>query len=219
VDFLHDDKLILKDVNMEVRPGELVALVGRSGSGKSTLLDLLCGFTRPQVGEIRVWGQDPAGIRYEDWLMPQVSLLRPESVLITGSVASNIALLEETPDRERITVLVKRVGLEEILGPHGLDTPIQSRGANLSAGQRQRLLLARALYKSPALLILDEPTSNLDSRTEHDINQLLASLKGSITMVVVSHRGNLLKEADRIYRIKGQTLAPEKHIGAQLHRS
>ncbi len=218
VDFLHEGKLILKDVNMDVRPGELVALVGRSGSGKSTLLDLLCGFTRPQVGEIRVWGQDPAGIRYEDWLMPSVSLLRPESVLITGSVASNIALLEEAPDRERIAGLVQRVGLEDILGQYGLDTPIQARGDNLSAGQRQRLLLARALYKSPALLILDEPTSNLDVRTEHDINQLLASLKGSITMVVVSHRGKLLKEADRIYRIEGQTLAPETHANTPLHQ-
>jgi ATPase subunit of ABC transporter with duplicated ATPase domains len=197
----------------------LVALVGRSGSGKSTLLDLLCGFTRPQVGEIRVWGQDPAGIRYEDWLMPRVSLLRPESVLITGSIASNIALLEEAPDRERIAGLVQRVGLEDILGQYGLDTPIQARGDNLSAGQRQRLLLARALYKSPALLILDEPTSNLDVRTEHDINQLLASLKGSITMVVVSHRGKLLKEADRIYRIEGQALAPETHANTQLHQS
>lgn len=217
VDFFHEDKLILKDVNMDVQPGELVALVGRSGSGKSTLLDLLCGFTRPQVGEIRVWGQDPATIRYEDWLMPRVSLLRPESVLITGSVASNIALLEEAPDRERIAGLVHRVGLEDILGKYGLDTPIQARGNNLSAGQRQRLLLARALYKSPALLILDEPTSNLDERTEHDINQLLASLKGSITMVVVSHRGKLLKEANLIYRIEGQTLVAETHANTQLH--
>lgn len=216
VEFLHDDKPILKDVNIEVRPGELVALVGRSGSGKSTLLDLLCGFTRPQAGEIRVWGLDPAGIRYEDWLVPQVSLLRPESVLISGSVASNIALLEEKPDCGHIAGLVQRVGLEEILGPDGLNTPIQARGSNLSAGQRQRLLLARALYKSPALLILDEPTSNLDARTEHDINQLLFSLKGNITMVVVSHRSKLLQEADRIYRIEGQTLVPETRKGIQL---
>ena len=210
VSFQHGETPILENVDLTIKPGELVALIGRSGSGKSTLLDLLCGFTRPDKGEIRAWGRDPALTDYSDWLLPDVSLLRPESVIISGTVASNVALLDAEPDRARIQQLVSRVGIGDILGSQGIDMPIDTRGGNLSAGQRQRILIARSLYKSPSLLILDEPTSNLDARTEQDINTLLSELKSEVTMLVVSHRDQLLEQADRVYRVKNRTLTLEK---------
>jgi len=200
---------VLRDADLVVAPGEMVALVGRSGSGKSTALDLICGFVAPEAGTVRLWGLDPARCDYDSLLLPKVALLRPESCVVTGTVASNIAFLDEAPDLERVGELIARVGLESVLGAEGLLTPLNARGANLSAGQRQRLLLARALYKRPALLILDEPTSNLDRRTEDDINALLAGLKGSTTILVVSHRPRILTEADRVYHFEEGTVRIE----------
>ena len=202
VHFAFDGRPVLSGVNMRMESGQLVALVGASGSGKSTLLDLVCGFRRPDQGTVRVGGLDPSSLSYDAWLRRYVSLLGPGSTLVTGTIASNVAFLEEAVDAGRVAELVELVGLEDIVGPQGIRTPIMGAGHNLSAGQSQRLLLARALYKRPNLLILDEPTSNLDRLTEQRINDLVASLKGKMTIVVVSHRGEILTKADCVYRLQ-----------------
>ena len=206
VSFTHNKKPLLDKIDMKINAGELVVLMGKSGSGKSTLLDLICGYITPHQGKISLLGIDPASIKFENLLLPDVSLLRTESIVISGTLISNIAFLEENPDSSRVLELLNKVGLQEIISSDGLYTVIESKGANLSAGQRQRLLIARALYKSPKLLILDEPTSNLDAVTEKDINKLLVSLKRKIIVIIVSHRKELIQNADSVYKLENQKL-------------
>src|SRR3989338_2418637 len=198
----NDSKNLLQDVNFEVKLGELVCIVGKSGTGKSTILDVICGFCNPHKGLVRL-GQ--VGYDELDWRQwrKNLALLRPESVVVSGTWIESVAFLEDNPDLVKVERLLNDVGLLEHVKEYsgGINAEISARGGNLSAGQRQRLLMARMLYRDPELLILDEPTSNLDTATEIFIHDLLFSLKRKKTIIVVSHRDSVKQHADRIYEV------------------
>lgn len=190
---------VLRNFSLTVPEGSFTALVGPSGSGKSTVLDLVCGYRRPEDGRVIIGGHDLSEQDVSSWRERHLAVLRDESSIVTGSFAENIAFLADAPDSARVEELVRLVGLEHLLDPQlGSQTRIEVRGTNLSAGQRQRILLARALYKRPRLLVLDEPTSNLDAATERDINAVLLRLRGEMTIIMATHRTAVLDHVDAV---------------------
>ena len=194
---------VLRGVSFEIPEGSLTALVGKSGSGKSTIFDIICGFKEIDQGIVFMGGLDISRYLLDPWRQKNIAILRPESVLVSGSIAENVAFLDEHVDKKRIEDLIQLVGLSDLMNMRdGVDSLIDPRGNNFSAGQKQRILLARALYKQPRLLLLDEPTSNLDKKTEEDISELICSLKkGKMTILVVSHRERILSDADQILHL------------------
>lgn len=202
-----DDGLLIDQVNLILPDRSMSVIVGKSGSGKSMLLDVLCGFKQLSCGDIWVGGINGKEINFPEFLWRHVSLVKPESVIISGTIAENIAYLYEDIDRNRVKLLVKTLKLTEFLDERGgIDAYIDARGSNLSAGQRQRIVLARALYKNPGLLLLDEPTSNLDKATEIDIIDVIKGLIGKMTIIIISHNEELLELADHKIRIDNRQL-------------
>lgn len=201
------DQDILTGADLDVAENSFVLIAGESGSGKSTLLDVLCGFRALDAGELSIGGVHASDVDFEKFRIGEVALVRPESVIVTGNIAENIAYL--LPGRrEAMEEIFGLLKLDSFLGSRsGLDTLIDPRGANLSAGQRQRIVLARALYKRPRLLLLDEPTSNLDPVTEQDILRTLSAFKGRMTIVAVSHQKAVERLADAVFRIESGRLA------------
>lgn len=192
-----DDAWILRGVNLKIDQGEAVALVGPSGTGKSTLLNLIGGLVPCAEGHLRVGG---AVVREEFLcrLRERVATVMQHDVLLSGTIAENISFFRDTPD---IPLVWKCLGTANLAGfvqslPMGLHTLIGEEGSLLSGGQRQRILLARALYRKPAILILDEATSQLDYATEKEINQALANLE--MTRVIATHRVSTLPRSIRV---------------------
>ncbi len=188
----------LDGVSFTVEPGELLALVGPSGCGKSTLLGVLLGLLTPSAGSVRVGGVelaelDPAAWRARLAWVPQ----RPH--LFKASIAENVRLGSEAP-AEEVWGALEAAGLAAAIRrlPAGLDTVLGEGGAGLSAGERQRVSLARAFLRDAPLLLLDEPTANLDGRTEQAVLEALRRLSAGRTVVLVAHRPALIAIADRV---------------------
>lgn len=198
----NEKEYLLTNVEFYVNPFELICITGKSGTGKSTILDVICGFHAPLNGSVKLGGIDYFQVDWSIW-RNKIGLVRAEGVVVSGAWVDNVAFLYEKPDLEKVNKMLDHVGLLTYVEtfPETIHSYIEARGANLSAGQRQRILLARALYREPKLLILDEPTSNLDIKTEEEINQLLLKLKGKMTMIVISHREYLMEQADKIYKV------------------
>ena len=193
-----DQNPALTDVNLELRVGESVALVGPSGAGKSTLVNLLPRFIEPTAGRILLDGRDLA-----DWdveaLRRQFALVSQDVVLFNDSVAANVAL-GSVPDRPRVEDALRAANLLDFARslPNGIDTLIGHNGSQMSGGQRQRLAIARAIYKDAPILLLDEATSALDSESERLVQQALDSLMEGRTSLVIAHRLSTVERADRI---------------------
>ncbi|MEW5847192.1 MAG: ABC transporter ATP-binding protein [Myxococcota bacterium] len=192
---------VLRGLDLEVAPGAHLGIVGPSGAGKTTLLMLLLGMLKPGAGEVRL--DDLAAA---DWLTKHrfaVGYVGPDPMLIAGTVRSNLFyglpmdLPPEQLDAVAIDVL-KQARLATFATPEGLNRIITEEGEGLSAGQKQRLAFARALMRQPALLILDEPTANLDGETEAELVQTIASLRARCTVVIVTHRPTLLVTTDHV---------------------
>lgn len=189
----------LADFDLDVRPGETIALVGGSGAGKSTVLNLVIGFLRPTRGQILLDGVDMETLDlrdYRSWL----SVVPQDSILFEGSVRDNVTYgMTDVPEETVRSALRDANALEFIdRMPHGLETVVGERGARLSGGQKQRLAIARALIRDPRVLILDEATSALDSRSEALVQQALTRLVRGRTVFVVAHRLSTIRNADRI---------------------
>ena len=194
------EQAALEDIDLEIRPGETVALVGRSGSGKTTLAALVPRFYTPTSGTILLDGNDLQTLDLTG-LRSAIALVNQEIVLFNDSVAANIAYgAMRTATRAQIEAAARAAHAMEFIEalPQGLDTLIGENGARLSGGQRQRLAIARALLKNAPILIFDEATSALDTESERHVQQALETLRQGRTSIIIAHRLSTIEHADRI---------------------
>jgi ATP-binding cassette subfamily B protein len=189
----------LHQVNFQVSPGEVIALVGPSGSGKSTLVNLVIGFLRPNSGAVLIDGHNTSGLDMRS-VRQHVSVVAQESILFEGSVKDNITYgISDVSEDQLIDALKSANAYDFVTAlPDSWDTVVGERGARLSGGQRQRISIARAIIRDPKLLILDEATSALDSQSEREIQKALNTLMESRTTFVVAHRLSTVQRATQI---------------------
>ncbi len=215
VSFAYDDRdvSVIADLNLEVLPGEVCALVGPSGSGKTTVGRLLMRFWDPSAGSITLDGRDLRGIRLAD-LRGLMAVVSQDPVLFSGSVTENIRYGRLDASEEEIRSAAIAANADEFVRgfPDGYETVVGERGIKLSGGQRQRLSIARAILRDPKILILDEATSALDSESEHLVQSALEELQKGRTTLVIAHRLSTIRDADRIVVIDHGRVAEEgKH--------
>jgi PrtD family type I secretion system ABC transporter len=213
---------ILRGISFAVGAGEIVGVIGPTGAGKTSLANLLVGTWRPQRGHVRLDGAD-LSIWEPEELGPHIGYLPQDVELFSGTVRDNIARLGRGED-EAVVAAAQMAGAHEmILGlAEGYETQIGEDGALLSGGQRQLIALARALYGNPKLLVLDEPNASLDAGAENRLVQSLGALKGKTTIVLITHRLNILGVADKILLMKNGTIeafGPRDQIISQLTRA
>ncbi|MEV5873926.1 thiol reductant ABC exporter subunit CydD [Streptomyces sp. NPDC052101] len=191
------------DVSFSIEPGETVALVGPSGAGKSTLLNVLLGFVEPSEGRVRIGGADLAGLDVEEW-RSRVAWVPQRPHLYAGSIAENVRLARPGADDADVRRALRDAGALEFVEalPEGAETVLGEDGAGLSAGQRQRLALARAFLADRPVLLLDEPTASLDGGTEGEVVAAVRRLAAGRTVLLVVHRPALLEVADRVVRLQ-----------------
>ena len=199
VSFRHDREPVLAGVDLFIPAGSFCAILGESGAGKSTMADLMVRFLDPQQGRILIDGHDLRQARLAD-LRHEVLLVDQAPYLFNDSIAGNIAFAMDGVPRARIAQAAAAAGLEPLLRrlPQGLDTRTGERGMALSAGERQRIALARALLRDPSVLILDEPTAALDEGTEQRVADGLRAALPQATIVVITHKPALARRADLI---------------------
>jgi ATP-binding cassette subfamily C protein CydCD len=197
------------DVSFAVEPGETVALVGPSGAGKSTLLNVLLGFVRPTAGRVRVGGVNLADLDLERW-RSRIAWVPQRPHLCAGTIAENVRLARPGADDVAVRAALADAGALQFVEalPDGIETALGEDGAGLSAGQRQRLALARAFLADRPVLLLDEPTAALDGATEAEVVDAVRRLSAGRTVLLVVHRPALLKAADRVVRLDAAESQP-----------
>ncbi|MDP2187423.1 MAG: ABC transporter ATP-binding protein [Sphingobacteriaceae bacterium] len=197
--FKYGDEWVLRDLQLRIPKGSMVALVGPSGSGKSTLADLIPRFIDPQQGAVLIDGQDVRQLKIKE-VRALMGIVTQESILFNDTVTANIAFGVENPDPQLVIEAAKVANAHDFIAAleNGYDTVIGDRGARLSGGQRQRLSIARAVFKNPPILILDEATSALDTESEKLVQEALAHLMENRTSIVVAHRLSTIQHADLI---------------------
>lgn len=193
------DSYTLKDINLTILPNQMTAIVGPSGAGKSTLIDLLMGLNSPERGEVLVNGH-PLKDELLLSLRQAISYVPQDSFLFNTTVRENLLTVNAQASERELWEALEFAMADQFVGnlPQGLDTVIGDRGMKISGGERQRLVLARAILKKPALLILDEATSALDTNNENKIKESIDRLKGKVTIVVVAHRLSTIQAADQV---------------------
>lgn len=193
------DVQVLDGVDLEIRPGEIVALVGPSGGGKSTVASLIGRFYDPDAGTVTLDGVNLTEVDV-DWLHRQVGAVAQEPILFSTTVAENILYGREGATRDEIEAAARAANAHDfVMGfPDGYETLVGERGVQLSGGQKQRVAIARAVLKNPRILILDEATSALDAESEHLVKEALDNLMRDRTTLVIAHRLSTVKDADRV---------------------
>jgi ABC-type multidrug transport system fused ATPase/permease subunit len=202
--------LALDHIDLQIPPGQTVALVGATGAGKSTMAKLIARFYDPTSGAVLVDGHDLREVASSS-LRSQMGIVPQEAFLFSGTVAENIAFGRPDADAEQIRAAAAAVGAEEFIAdlPSGYDTEIGERGTQLSAGQRQLIAFARALIADPRILVLDEATSNVDLHSEARIEQGLRRLLAGRTSIVIAHRLSTIRQAGRIVVLEHGTIAEQ----------
>ena len=208
VDFAYGEEQILKDYSIRIPKGKIVGIHGASGSGKSTLLKLLMRFWDVQGGQIRISGRDVRGLNTDN-LRRMESYVTQETVLFHDSIANNIAVGKPGASREEIVEAAKKASIHDFILtlPNGYDTEVGELGDTLSGGEKQRIGIARAFLHDAPFILLDEPTSNLDSLNEGVILKALKEGRGDKTVLLVSHRKSTMNVADVVYRMDNGRLS------------
>src|SRR5690606_11376955 len=194
-----EEEYVLKDLTFEAKKGETVALVGHTGSGKSSIMNLLFRFYDVSKGSITIDGVTITSMSRQS-VREHMGIVLQDPYLFSGTIESNITLGDKRISRERAIRALEEVGGERVLKnlPNGIDEPLVEKGSTLSAGQRQLVSFARALAFDPAILILVEATSNIDTETEEIIQHAMEVLKKGRTTFIIAHRLSTIKNADRI---------------------
>ncbi|WP_027014125.1 cyanophycin metabolism-associated ABC transporter [Comamonas composti] len=199
VSFRYGSRAVIKHLNLQIRPGEMIGLVGHSGSGKSTLVNLICRFYDVSEGSIQLDGVDVRRMSVSDYRR-NIGLVLQEPFLFFGTIAENIAYGKPGATREEVVAAARAAHAHEFILrlPHGYDSLVGERGQGLSGGERQRISIARALLIDPRILILDEATSAVDTETEKEIQRALDNLVQGRTTIAIAHRLSTLRKADRL---------------------
>lgn len=194
-----DNEYVLKNLSFEAHQGETIALVGHTGSGKSSIMNLLFRFYDPSKGKITIDGIDITSVPRQT-MREHMGIVLQDPYLFTGTIASNVSLNNPRISQEKVEASLNAVGGERVLAnlPNGYEEPVIEKGSTLSSGQRQLISFARALAFDPAILILDEATSNIDTETEEIIQHAMDVLKKGRTTFIIAHRLSTIKNADRI---------------------
>lgn len=210
VSFAYDTVPVLDDVDLEVRAGQVVAVVGPTGAGKSTLMDLLARFYEPAAGVIAIDGVDLRDLQRES-LLQHLAIVAQETFLFNTTIADNIRYGRRGATQEEIEAAARAAGIHELVlsRDRGYQTVIGERGVKLSGGQKQLLAIARAMLKNPSILILDEATSALDAESERQVQEALANLMKGRTTFVIAHRLSTVQRADRIVVVEGGRIAEQ----------
>ena len=204
VTFAYDPgRPVLQDINFEIEPGQTVALVGPTGAGKTTIASLIPRFYDVTEGSVKIDGRDVRRLTRKD-LRAGIGIVLQEPFLFSGTIAENIGYGEDDPSRERIEQAARTVNAHGFITdlPEGYDTELGEGGGSLSQGQRQLLSFARAVLTDPRILILDEATSNIDTRTEAIIQEALGKLLKGRTSIVIAHRLSTIRNADVIFTVR-----------------
>jgi ATP-binding cassette subfamily B protein len=197
--FRYGNRAVIKHLNLDIRPGEMIGLVGHSGSGKSTLVNLMCRFYDLSEGSIALDGVDIKQLKVADYRR-QIGLVLQEPFLFFGTIADNIAYGMPEATRDQVVAAARAAHAHEFIlrMPQGYDSLVGERGQGLSGGERQRISIARALLIDPRILILDEATSAVDTETEKEIQNALDNLVRGRTTIAIAHRLSTLRKADRL---------------------
>lgn len=202
VTFSYNQEPVLKNIELTIPKGKMVALVGHSGSGKSTIGDLVPRFYDVQGGSITIDGQDVRTLRLDD-LRKQIGIVTQEAIIFNDTVTANITMGQEADEQRLVQAAATANATEFINGlENKFDTTLGDRGSRLSGGQKQRLAIARAIYKNPPILILDEATSALDTESEKLVQDALDKLMQNRTSIVIAHRLSTVRHADQIIVLK-----------------
>ncbi|MDO9437655.1 MAG: ABC transporter transmembrane domain-containing protein [Hydrogenophaga sp.] len=199
VSFRYGSRTVIRELSLDIRPGEMIGLVGHSGSGKSTLVNLLCRFYDVSDGAIRIDGVDIRRVGVADFRR-HIGLVLQEPFLFFGTIAENIAYGKPGATRTDVIAAARAAHAHEFILrlPQGYDSLVGERGQGLSGGERQRISIARALLIDPRILILDEATSSVDTETEKEIQKALDNLVQGRTTIAIAHRLSTLRKADRL---------------------
>lgn len=205
------NKPVLNEISLSIKRGESVGFIGPSGAGKSTLVDILLGLLTPSAGQLKVDGQDVRQ-QIRNW-QDQIGYV-PQSIFLTDdTLRRNVAfgLSNEQINDDAVWRAIHAAQLDDFVKtlPDGLDTPVGERGVRLSGGQRQRIGIARALYHDPAVVVLDEATSSLDTATEQGVMESVRALQGTKTIIIVAHRLSTVMHCDRLYRMEKGRIVQE----------
>ncbi|OGB90955.1 ABC transporter ATP-binding protein [candidate division WOR-1 bacterium RIFCSPHIGHO2_01_FULL_53_15] len=197
--FAYEREAVLSDINLTVRPGEAIALVGRTGAGKSTLVNLLPRFYDPTGGEMLIDGHDLKKVTLAS-LRKQIAIVPQEIALFHGTIKENISYGKPDASDDEIIEAAKKANAHSFISalPNGYETGVGERGAKLSGGERQRIAIARAVLRDPKILILDEATSSLDAETEALIREALGKLMKGRTTFIIAHRLYTVEKVDRV---------------------
>jgi ATP-binding cassette subfamily B protein len=213
IGFRYGSRTVIRGLSLDIRPGEMIGLVGHSGSGKSTLVNLICRFYDVTDGSIRVDGTDIRRVKVADYRR-HIGLVLQEPFLFFGTIAENIAYGKPEATREEIVAAARAAHAHEFILrlPQGYDSMVGERGQGLSGGERQRISIARALLIDPRILILDEATSSVDTETEKEIQKALDNLVQGRTTIAIAHRLSTLRKADRLVVMdRGQVVEVGPH--------
>lgn len=201
VNFRHgNNKLTLKNINLKIKKGEKIALIGESGSGKTTLIKLLFKLYNPEEGEILINGTNIQDISME-YLREKIGYVPQETFLFNDTILKNLKFVKKDVTMNEILEVCKLTKVHDFVNklPKRYETKLEENGANLSGGQRQRLSIARAMLKNPDILIMDEATSNLDANTERSITNIINKLNKDRIVIIIAHRLSTIKECDKIF--------------------